>query len=42
MRAPLSAGPKANDGKAIAPAMTSVREAPETRNATSPLPPGER
>ena len=41
-RAPRSAGPKANDGNVSGPALTSVRIAPVTRNATSPLPPGDR
>ena len=37
-----SAGPKAKEGKAMVPAITSVRDAPETLNTTSPVPPGER
>src|SRR5205823_9724998 len=38
-RAPRSGGPHAKLGSASLPALTVAREAPVTRNATSPLPP---
>ncbi len=41
-RAPRSSGPYGNDGNTSGPAVTSVRAAPVTRNATSPVPPGDR
>ena len=41
-RTPCSAGPHAKLGRASLPAVTVEREAPVTRKATSPLPPGDR